>query len=171
MAASLHRLAMAGERVKWAAEPVLLSTIVFLVIISVWMNQWSNRHLAETTIGLVLLHVIKLLLPYLAAAFVYPEHVAETGEIDLLAHYDRTRFFTYGALIAGLLLFWIDSTLRKWIAHGPLDLWTVVSNGPWDYVVLYLVLIFVRIRWLSIALLSGGLLYYAWIVIPISLHQ
>ena len=171
MVASLHRLAMAGKRVRWAAEPVLLSSIIFLVIISVWLFQWPHRHVAVTTIGLTLLLVIKMLLPYLAAAFVYPDHLAEHGEIDLLAHYNRTRFFTYSALIAGLLLFWIDGVLRASITTGHLDFQSAIAKGPWDFVVLYLVLMFVRVRWLSGILLTGGLLDYAWEIIPVSLHQ
>ena len=55
------------------------------------------------SLGLMVLHVSKLLLPYLAAAFVYPDQIPEDGRVDLLAHYDRTRAFAYGALIAGLI--------------------------------------------------------------------
>jgi hypothetical protein len=101
LASGLHRLALAGRRVRWAPEPILLAGIIFLVIVSVWLFQWTSRTTTQTTIGLMLLQVLKLLLPYLAAAFVFPEHVPESGALDLLAHYDRTRIFTFGALIAG----------------------------------------------------------------------
>jgi hypothetical protein len=52
VAASLHKLLLAGRQVRWAAEPVLLTLIVVLVIVSVWakvsvstlglpMNHWA----------------------------------------------------------------------------------------------------------------------------------
>lgn len=60
----------------------------------------------------MLLQVVKLLLPFLAAAFVLPEAPPEDGPVDLYAHYDRTRAFSFGALIAGLLLFWANYMLH-----------------------------------------------------------
>ena len=42
LASSLHRLAMAGRRVRWAPEPALLSAIIFVVIVSVWLRQWQD---------------------------------------------------------------------------------------------------------------------------------
>jgi hypothetical protein len=173
LASSYHRLAIAGRRVRWAAEPVLLSAIIFLVIVSVWLFQWEARNDTQTTIGLMLLQVLKLLLPFMAAAFVLPETIPETGEIDLLAHYERTRPFTYGALIAGLLLFWIHNLFESALLPGlpPLTLALAIKHAPWLYVGLYALLIFLRIRWLSIVLLAGGLLYYAFFIIGIELRS
>jgi hypothetical protein len=162
LASSVHRLALAGRRVRWAVEPVLLAAIIFLVIVSVWLFQWSGRAAGGTTIGLMLLQVLKLLLPFLAAAFVLPEQVPETGEVDLHAHYDRSRAFTFGALIAGLLLFWIHDLVQSAFEGQPVALGDALRWGPWPYVALYLLLIFVRTRWINVVLLAGGLLYYLW---------
>jgi hypothetical protein len=41
LATSLHRLVLAGRRVLWAAEPLLLAAIIFLVIVSVWLFHWG----------------------------------------------------------------------------------------------------------------------------------
>jgi hypothetical protein len=170
MASSVHRLAIAGRRVRWAPEPVLLAGLIFLVIVSVWLFQWSDRNRETTTIGLMLLHVIKLVLPFLAAAFVLPKATADEGPVDLYAHYDRTRAFTFGALIAGLLLFWMDGALR-WATGdfpeaGPITVWGVLKRAPWQYCALYALLIFVRWRWLNVILLTGGLAFYAWRIVP-----
>jgi hypothetical protein len=43
LAASTHRLLLAGRRVRWAPEPVLLAAIVLLVIVSVWLFQWDEE--------------------------------------------------------------------------------------------------------------------------------
>jgi hypothetical protein len=171
LAGCLHRLAMAGRRVKWAAEPVLLSGIIFLVIVSVWLFQWPDRISTHTTIGLMLLQVAKLLLPYLAAAFVLPENVPEEGEVDLFAHYGRTRAFTFGALIAGLLLFWVAAAIKRSVVAGGVDLAGELSRAPWLFVSAYLTLIFVRARWLNILLLTAGLLYYGWGIIGVPLQE
>lgn len=172
LASSYHRLALAGRRVRWAAEPVLLSAIIFLVIVSVWLFQWEARKDTQTTIGLMLVQVLKLLLPFMAAAFVLPEQIPETGKIDLLDHYKRTRVFTYSALIAGLLLFWIHNLLERALLPGfpPLTLATALERAPWVYVTLYALLIFLRVRWLSIVLLSGGLLYYTFFIVGMELR-
>lgn len=171
LASSFHRLAVAGRRVRWAPEPILLSGIIFLVIVSIWLFQWPDRTMSETTIGLMLVQVCKLLLPYLAAAFVFPEHISESDAIDLFAHYDRTRIFTFGALIAGLLLFWVHGLLRQSMADGPPpSLFDALARGPWLFVGVYTLLIFVRTRWLNIAVLAGGLLFYGWRIAIIPLQ-
>lgn len=161
LASGFHRLAVAGHRVRWAPEPILLSGVIFLVIVSVWLFQWPDRTISETTIGLMLIQVFKLLLPYLAAAFVFPEHVPESGTLDLFAHYDRTRMFTFGALIAGLLLFWIHGLIRQSMAADPPpNLMDALARGPWVFVGIYTLLMFVRVRWLNIVVLAAALVHY-----------
>jgi hypothetical protein len=171
LASNFHRLAIAGRRVEWAAEPVLLSGIIFLVIVSVWLFQWPDRTMTETTIGLMLLQVCKLLLPYLAAAFVLPEVSSGEEKISLFAHYDRTRAFTFGALIAGLLLFYVHSIILRSMMIGkpPINWLRVLEHGPWGFVAVYLLLVFVRVRWFNIAILAAGLLYYGWTIATVKL--
>lgn len=176
MASSLHRLALAGRRVRWAPEPLLLASLVFLVIVSVWLYQWPERLRTDTTIGLVLLNVLKLMFPYMAAAFVLPEQPAEAGEIDLYAHYDRTRPFTYGAMIAGMLLFWL-ANIVGWIVHTGLPQhkafpWAgALAEGPWVAVVLYGLLIWLDNRWVHRLILVGAVLYYGLSIVGIPLTQ
>src|SRR5690349_68936 len=74
IASSLHRLLLAGSRVRWAPETILLCSLIFLVTVSVWVEEWDYRQETSTTIGMELLSVLKLLTLFLAAAFVLPEH-------------------------------------------------------------------------------------------------
>ena len=167
LATSLHGLVLAGRRVRWAPEPLLLTAIIFLVIVSVWLFHWNLREIKQTTIGLMLLGVLKLLLPFLAATFVLPSRLSDEGAIDLYAHYDRTRRFTFGALILGLLLFWIHGLVLAATQPGRSLSWrTALASAPWLYVSVYALLMFLRNRGANIALLAAVLVYYAWIVIP-----
>ena len=171
MAKCLHGLVLAGKRVRWAPEPLLLTAIIFLVIVSVWLFHWQDRMQSSTTIGLMLLQVLKLLLPFLAAAFVLPSSVPGEGRVDLLDHYHRTRPFTYGAMIAGLLLFWIYRLVQPGIDTSSTFGWSAtLRSAPWLYVSLYGSLIFIRARWFNIIALSAGLAYYAWNIIPVTLE-
>lgn len=172
LASSYHRLAMAGRRVKWSIEPILLSAIIFLVIVSVWLFQWQLRHDEQTTIGLMLLQVLKLILPFLAAAFVLPDVLPDSGEIDLRAHYDRTRAYTFGALIAGLLLFWTHRLLEHAILSSlpTLSIGEAIARFPWTYLVPYLLRIFIRARWFNILMLVAVLIFYSATIIPITLR-
>ncbi|KQS53680.1 hypothetical protein ASG17_14255 [Brevundimonas sp. Leaf363] len=170
IASAISRLALAGRRVRWAPEPLLLAGIIVLVTVSVWLGQWGLRNDTETTIGAMLMQVGKLMLPFMAAMFVLPDPLPDEGPIDLYAHYDRTRGLTYGVLIAGLIAFWIVG-LMDWAGGGrpslgPLTLWGAIARSPWLFCVGYGLMIVVRIRWLNILLLTAGLLYYGWEVIP-----
>lgn len=172
MATNLHRLILAGRRVTWALEPLLLATLIGLVIVSVWLGQWIDRRETSTTVGLVLMQVLKLLLPYMAAAFVFPEGTAESGDIDMFRHYDRTRAYTFGALIVGLLLFWADGVIEQVVTGGRGLTWSqALHRGPWLYVTVYVALIFVRARWFNVLALSGVVLWFGWNIVPVTLSQ
>lgn len=173
MASTLSKLAMAGRRVRWAPEPLLLAGIIVLVIVWVWLSQWNAREQTETSVGLMLFQVGKLLLPFMAATFVLPDPVPEEGPVDLYAHYDRTRALTFGALITGLLVFWTGFMVR-WATGGapdagPMTVWSVAATLPWGFCLGYGLLIVVRKRWFNIALLAAGLIYYGWSVVPVRL--
>ena len=170
MASTVSRLALAGRRVRWAAEPLLLAAIIVLVIISVWLDQWALRDQTETTVGMMLFQVGKLMLPFMAATFVLPDPVPDEGPVDLYAHYDRTRALTFGTLILGLMVFWVGWMMR-W-AGGQLPdapamgVGSVLASLPWVFCLGYGLLIVVRRRWFNIALLAAGLVYYGWQVVP-----
>lgn len=170
MASTVSKLAMAGRRVRWAPEPLLLTAIVVLITVSVWLNQWGVRDQTETTYGLMLLQVGKLLAPFMAATFVLPDPIPEEGPVDLYAHYDRTRALTFGALIVGLWAFWVYFAIfwgsGRIPEEGPMTVWSVVKSLPWEFTLGYGLLIFVRRRWVNVVLLTAGLLYYGWNIVP-----
>lgn len=165
MAGALHRLAIAGRRVTWAVEPLLLAALIFTVLVSVWLFQWAQRDVQTTTIGLMMLQALKLLFPFLGAAFVLPDQVPESGLVNLYDHYERTRRYTYGALIAGLLMFWIHDVIQWAIAplgDDPFRWTTALAEGPWLFVVIYATLIVVRNRWFNRIVLTGALAFWLW---------
>ena len=43
MASSLYRLVLAGRRVHWAPEPLMQATLVLLIVVFVWLNEWNGR--------------------------------------------------------------------------------------------------------------------------------
>lgn len=94
-------------------------------------------------------------------------------KIDLFVHYDHTRIFTFGALIAGLLLFWIDSLFLRTLdtAKPPIDWSLALARGPWLFVAVYLLLMLVRVRWLNVAVLAAGLLFYSWEIAWVPLNS
>jgi hypothetical protein len=157
MAAAVQKLAQAGRRVRWAPEPILLTAIIFLVIVQVWLDQWELRDRTSTTIGSMILVILKMQAVYFGAASVLPD-ASGREPINLFRHYDSTRWLTYGALITGLALFNIDAIVH---ATRPIA-WSI--SGVFLILVfplLYLSLILIRSRPYNIALLAGGLLFYA----------
>lgn len=170
MASTVSRLALAGQRVRWAPEPLLLAGIIVLVIISVWLDQWGARDLTGTTVGMMLLQVGKLMLPFMAATFVLPDPVPDEGPVDLYAHYDRTRALTFGTLILGLMAFWAVSMIQwaggQWPDAPAMTVGSVLASLPWEFCLAYGLLIAVRRRWFNIALLAAGLVFYGWQVAP-----
>lgn len=161
IAAMIHKLLLAGKRVQWAPEPVLLTCIVLLVIVSVWLAAWSVRNEAAVTIGQMLLEVAKLLTLYIAAASCLPEPTG-TEPIDLRMYYDRTRLLSFGSLILSLLLFRLDA-IAKYGLPSPMTFGFVFNMLL--YPALYASLIFVRRRWFNILTLSSIIVYYGWTVV------
>ena len=158
VAATIHKLLLAGKRVRWAIESVLLACIVLLVIVSVWLFEWFDRDQTSVAMWQMLLTVAKLLTLYVAAASCLPEPEG-SGQVDLREHYDRTRLLSFGALILSLLLFRIQALAANGIPAS-ITLGVIVS---WTlYPALYALLIFVRRRWFNILVLGFVIAYYGW---------
>ena len=104
LANSLQHLLRAGRKVKWSPEPVLLSTLILLILVSVWADQWQSRTATSFTVGECLLQVVKLLALFIAASAVLPDP-RPNEPIDLRLHYFESRAICFGALISGLILF------------------------------------------------------------------
>ena len=88
IAASLHRLALAGRRVLWAPEPLLLTLLVTMIIVFVWIANWYNRDLTSIGAGRALLDVARMMALYFAAASCLPEPDKLPDEgLDLATYY------------------------------------------------------------------------------------
>jgi hypothetical protein len=159
IAASIHKLAYAGRRVRWAPEPLLLTGIVFTVIVSVWLNQWYERDVTSVTTGRMLLQVLKMMCIYIAAASVLPEP-REGEDTDLYAYYDATRSLTYGALISGLVMF----TLYNLTSGAPIRVNAGLLMDILLFPAIFLSLILIRWRPFNIGLLTLALGFWLWLI-------
>ena len=165
--ASLHRLALAGRKVRWAPEPVLLTLLVVMIIVFVWLAQWDERDMAEISAGRALLQVAKMMALYFAAASCLPDPDMVTDDgIDLFEYYDRTRALSFGALIVGLTLFDVYYATGS----AKFDLVEALQDdGP--LIALYAGLIFVRVRWVNVLALVGVIGFFGASVVGYTLTQ
>ncbi len=147
MATALRKLLLRGRQVIWAPESVILVCLLMMLIVSIWMTQLSGYRGAFSD-WVTLLNVLRMLMFYFAAGFSLPEPEPGEATIDLLAYYDRTRRFTFGSLAAGILVFWVYNSVTApagWRAD-------LVSKAiP---IALWVVLMFVRWRWLNLLVLA-----------------
>jgi hypothetical protein len=153
VASSFQRLALAGPRVRWAPEPMMLTLLLVTIIVTLWLSGWQLRSERETTVGLMLLAITKLILPYMATAAALPENIGPEGKVDLLAHYDSTRRFTYGTLSLGLVLGPVYDTVRLYWASGKSIVLLFLALNL-AYLAIYIMLMWVRVRWVNIVALA-----------------
>lgn len=159
IAGALHRLLLAGRRVSWSPEPILLTAVVLLVIIAVWMFSWVDRNETSQSVAWTVLEVLKLISLYIAAASCLPEAAPGVECIDTYEHYDRSRRVSFGALILSYMLFQLSGLLK---GASPPRMTVESFQEWWMYPLLYGLLIAFRARWLNMLLLSIALAYYAW---------
>ena len=168
LASVLHKLLLAGRRVAWSPEPILLASIVTLVIIAVWLQSWSLRNETSVSVGRTILEVLKLLTLYIAAASCLPEPATREERVDTYEYYDRTRRLSFGALILSYFLFQAGDLVAEGLPDR-IALWTLLE---WFlYPLLYGTLLFIRARWFNILTLSFALLFYGWLVIGMRVSE
>ena len=166
MASNLYRLANAGRKVRWAPEPLLQAALVLLVLVFVWVNQWETRGTTSIIYARELLQVLKLLVLYVAAAACLPDVHDTEEEIDLYVHYDRTRRLSYGALVAGLVLFNIYGWTGQQTFH-----WRWNMLRPLIFIGPYVLMMFVRQRWLNMLLLAAVIIYFGSSIMTYRLNE
>jgi hypothetical protein len=167
LANSLQLLLRRGRKVLWAIEPLLQTVLIFMILVFVWVDQWHDRNVPTITVAQSLLQVLKLLAVYVVAAAVLPEPTSD-DQIDLQDHYMRSRYVTYGALLAGLILFIAYRYLFYPPAHVP------INDSPLIGLFLlttYIALILVRWRPLHIAGLTLVCLLYAVQIAPVAIGR
>jgi hypothetical protein len=154
-----------GRAVRWAIEPILQAVLVVMIIVFVWVDQWHDRGQTSFTVPQSLLQVLKLLAVYVAAAAILPQP-GDGSAIDLRDHYMASRKVTYGALLAGLVLFTAYRYLFYPAAHVPLN------NSPFlglALLLLYSTLITIRWRPYHIVGLLLVCTIYAVQIAPVSI--
>lgn len=165
LANSLQLLLRAGRRVSWAVEPMLQLWLVVMIVVFVWVDQWHDRNVASFTVPQSMLQVLKLLAVYIAAAAVLPEP-RDDMRIDLRDHYMGSRRVTYGALLAGVLLFTGYRLLYYPPGHVP------INNSPFvglGLLTIYIILMIVRWRPVHVAGLALVCILYAVQIAPVSI--
>jgi hypothetical protein len=166
IAAVLHKLLLAGRRVLWASEPVLLTALVMLVIVVVWLGSWRLRDETSVLLGTMILQVLTLMTLYFTAASCLPEPDGGPEPINTYEYYDRTRLLSFGSLMASYVLFEIGSIAT---AGWPRQITFATLEGWFLFPTLYALLIFIRARWFNILTLSFALLYFGWGVMGLRL--
>ena len=146
---SLHRLALTGRKVRWAPEPVLLTTLLIMILVNVWLGFWAIRDAASVNEGRTLLTLVQLMTLYFAAASCLPEPDRIPAEgIDLKVYYYETRWLSYGAMAFSLALI----SVRALVTGQGFTFvdWFLSGGFP---IALYLLLCLVRKRWIHLAVL------------------
>ncbi|HWY51319.1 MAG TPA: hypothetical protein VNW72_07530 [Chthoniobacterales bacterium] len=156
MASSLYRLVLAGRRVRWALEPLMQAALVLLIVVFVWLNEWNGRGVTTIIYGRVLLRSLNLLVLYIAAAVCLPEAREGAGEVNMHAYYDRARRLSFGALAIGLVFF----NLYNWTGEQSFH-WRWQMLRGLTFLPPYVVMMFVRWRWLNVSLLAAMLIYFS----------
>lgn len=154
LASSLHRLALAARRIRWAPEPLLQALLITLIIIQVWLDQWYMRDVKEIVYASATLTIFRLMTLFFAAASCLPDSdLIGTGDFDLKAYYYDNRALSYGAMIVGLWLFALTGLLNGWRD------WAALASGALVGPAIYGLLIWSRRRWLhlgALLLVIGG---------------
>src|SRR4029077_11384166 len=117
MASSLYRLGLAGRRVGLGLGPLMQATLVLLILVFVWLNEWNGRGVTTIIYGRVLLRSLNLLVLYIAAAVCLPEVREGSGEVNMYAYYDRARRISFGALAIGLVFFTLYNSTGEQAFH------------------------------------------------------
>jgi hypothetical protein len=133
--------------VVWAPEPLILACILLMLVVDIWMSQFS-RNRGELTELVALLNMLRMLMFYFAAGFCLPDPEPSEATIDLGAYYERTKRFTYGSLVAGLLVFWVYNSVL-----APTG-WRADLIGKAAPIAIWVALMFSRWRWLNLLLLA-----------------
>ena len=165
LANSFQLLLRAGRRVRWAIEPILQIALVLMIVVFVWADQWDSRDETAFTVWQSMLQVLKLLAIYVAAAAILPEP-GEKATVDLRDHYMASRRVTYGALLAGLLLFIAYGSLYYPPDHVPLNNSVPLAAGV---MLLYAGMMIVRWRPFHIAALILLCMSYAVQITPVKI--
>lgn len=159
IAMNIHKLIRHCRMIRWDARVVVSTLLVVVVIVRMWFNLWSIRQ-----VGMVLVFpfyltlFLELMILFLLGASCLPDE--PLADCDLGAFYERNQrslWIIFSVFQASFFMHW----LYFGGAHAPTWAWFAVLAPLF----LYLMLAFIRARWLHLALpgaLIGWELYANW---------
>lgn len=158
---SFHRLLRCRSAVKWDGRLLVATTLVMLEIIRMWFAQWTGRDLATAlTFGNYLGEFVQILLLVLLAHTSLPDQV--DGECDLEEYYENNRRYfwaIFAAYQATYFFLWLTifggTQANVGGTTSPFDWFRMI--GP---LATYLLLAFVRVRWLDYAAPAAIIILY-----------
>ena len=166
---SLHRLLRAGRRVRWDWLLSLVALLALVTILNRWwaLYRWLGLHETLTLVGFMP-RLASLLLLFLVVSAALPDEVPAEGRVDLRGWYEKNRRY-FWSLFTLYLLTVTGGVVGERLARGdaPVDEGVAVNLV---FLVLMVVLIFVRRRWLhglvvvaymAMLLVGGGSLLLA----------
>ena len=154
MATSLHKLLRNRRKVRWDWVAPMAALVILIELFGLW---WNWRKFNGDSIADVAPYFAMLVLMFLAASATLPDDVPEDG-LDLGAYFDETRAYfwaVYGIYVSIWIIGWTIDEIRSGTGFVGL-LREFYFDYPW--IIACFVLVFVRKRWLSGALLIVTLL-------------
>lgn len=158
---SFHRLLRSRATVKWDGRLLIAAALVMLEIIRMWFAQWTGRDFASAlTFGVYLGEFIQILLLVLLAHASLPDHVGD--ECDLEDFYEKNRRYFWAVFSAYQTTYFI-----LWLTiFGGTQATVGGSVTPFDWfrmtgpLAIYLLLTFVRVRWIDYAAPALIIIFY-----------
>jgi len=157
LATSLHRLLVAGARVRWDWLAPLAAVVAFLKIVTQWWTWFGVERIARgLTFEMFLGVLIGAVLLFLMAAAALPDETPE-GPIDLRAHYAQVSR-RYWVLFA---LHWTWTAMVSIWAQMQIEGARLDLRSPAYLIIpLALSLVFIRNRWWHTLCLAGLAVLY-----------
>ena len=145
IANSVHKLVRHGGSVRWDGRVVAATLLVIVIIIRLWFSIWSVRSFGSVLVfPFYLWMFVELMILFLLAANCLPDDPAP--DCDLGTFYDGNRRIFWSIFAVFQLsygLHWV-----YFVGDGaPLRIWAAVFVP----LLLYVLLVFVRARWLQYA--------------------
>ena len=171
IATSFHRLVRARSTVTWDPLTLLAAFFALTLAIGMWFDMWGVRNVAETRHFFFYLSIVaELFVVFLIAAASLPEDAH--GGIDLKAFYDGNRryfwslvaVFEVGYLVHGFYF------IGGFIARLPREIVAAMLVQWVGAIVIPVVLILVRRRWVHYAGLALLFAIQAWHYAPYSIN-
>jgi hypothetical protein len=159
VAMSMHKLVRHWRTIRWDGRVLLSALLVVVMLVRMWFSFWSVRNFGGVLSFPIYLSIfVELMILFLIAAACLPDDPAE--DCDLGAFYEQNRL----ALWLAFAVFQTSYMLHGIHFNGARQGWWVWA-GWLVPVCLYLLLAFVRLRWLHYAVplaLTAWILYSHW---------